>query len=199
MDPMDFFLAVISGLLSSILIVYYVNSETERNRINNSINYLFDEIKFNRNKLPKYLEYLNDVKRVWNESGNTNLKWIDHNEVSTGYGGFLYNFFRFDGFYNFLSSGSNLYLDPLLDGQIKVFYHYCKVFCARTQQSENRMRKEFAERGDSVIQEGFVEIEREYKKISILFEDNPSISGDMKDKYQICWIQWHIERKRRIP
>jgi hypothetical protein len=194
MDLNDFLLSILSGVVSSILIVNYVSSETERRRINDSISNLLEEIDFNRHKLPNFLVHITNVKNEWDT--NNDLQWINHNEISTGYGGYLYNYFKFDTYNQFISSGSNLYLDGNFDNDLKLFYHKSKEFCAKTQAIEERMRRERAG-GQNLVHEGLSQIEGEFYNISSIFENNQSFCGANKYKFQICWAQWHLERRRR--
>lgn len=196
MDPLDFILAICAGLISSFLIVGYTLSESERKKINNYIDLLFSEIEFNRNKIPTYSNFLSVVKTEWER--NKKLQWINHNEISTGYGGFLYNFLKFDTYNLFTIMGINLYFDTGLDYSLKLFYYDCKNFCASTQNIENQMR--IAQRNNDVtrISTGFNEIEREFKQIADVSKAYVVFSIQNKQKFKFSWIDWHIKRVRII-
>lgn len=196
MDLFDFLLAVFAGVISSILIVGYTFSENERKKFNQHINNLFDEIEQNRRKLPNFPTYLTDVKREWTE--NNNLKWIDHNEISVGYGNYLYNFFKFDAYTLFTGTGLNLSLESGLDYSLKLFYYHCKLFCATTQKIEEQLRVDQANSLNSNVDRGFEKIEGEFEKISTMFQENIIFSNDNRQNFQISWISWHIDKIRKV-
>lgn len=197
MDLPDFLVAVFAGAISSILIVGYAYSETERKKFNQYINNLFDEIDFNRKKLPNYSTYLLEVKKDWEED-HKNLRWIDHNVISVGYGNFLYNFFKFNAYNNFIGTGLNLYLDSDLDYSLKLFYYENKHFCSATQKIEEQIEADHNQYSNFQILKGFGKIEEEFNNISSIFETNHIFSGENRQQFQIPWIGWHIERIRKI-
>lgn len=196
MDIFDFLWAVFAGVISSIIIVGYTYSESERKKFNLYINNLFEEIEHNRRKLPNYSTYLAEVKTEWTQ--NNNLNWIDNNEISVGYGNYLYNYFKFDAYNLFTGTGLNLYLESGLDYNLKLFYYNCKHFCATTQKIEDQMRIDQVQYANFDILKRFEKIEEEYKIICKIFEDNLMFSGENRQKFQISWINWHIKRIRII-
>jgi hypothetical protein len=194
MEIFDFLLAIISGIISSILIVGYTYSENERSELNLHINYLFDEIAYNRKKLPNYSKYLSEVKNDWEQ--NNNLKWINNNVISTGYGDYLYNFFKFDAYNLFTNSGLNLSLDSDLDYNLKLFYYNSKQFCANTQKIEEQIRIDLNNNLKQLVSIRFNAIRKEFDDITTVFNDHIIFSGENKEKFQISWIDWHIKRIR---
>lgn len=196
MDLFDFLWAIFAGVISSILIVSYTYSESERQKLNQFINNVFDEIEHNRRKLPNFPTYLTEVKTEWTQ--NNNLTWIDHNEISVGYGNYLYNYFKFDAYNLFTGTGLNLFLESGIDYSLKLFYYNCKHFCATTQKIEDQMRVDQKQYANFEILKGFWKIEEEFTTISRILEENLIFSTGNKQKFQISWIDWHVKRIRKI-
>lgn len=196
MDIFDFLLAIFAGVISSFVIVGYTYSENERQKLNQLIENVFNEIDHNRRKLPNFTEYLTEVKMEWTR--NNKLTWIDHNEISIGYGNYLYNYFRFDAYNLFTGTGLNLYLESEIDYGLKLFYYNCKHFCATTQQIEDQMRVDQKQYANFDILKGFWKIEEEFTTISKVFEENLRFSIENKQKFKIFWIDWHVKRIRKI-
>jgi hypothetical protein len=192
----DFLMGIISGLISSFLIVSYIYNENERKRLNQFIDVLFKEIDFNRGKLPKYFTYFSEVRNQWQQ--NNTLKWINHNEVSIGFGQFFYNYFKFDVYNLYTINGMNLYFDSGLDYHLKHFYYGCMAFCANTQAIENQLRKFSGASAGTDILLGFEEIEKEFNNVTSLFENYPFFSIANNEKSQINWIDWHLKRNRMV-
>ncbi len=190
---LSFFIGIIAGLIASSLIVWYVHSENSRKDLNLHIDFLFNEIDFNRTKLPKYDGFFKSVKNQWEQDGT--LNWINHNEISIGYGGFLYNFFKFDAYNLFTNKGFNLYFEPKLDFKLKLFYYNCKMFCAATQAIENNIHKSYQE---EMINLEWNKIESEYNGVVNKFNENLFFSLENVNKFKINWVTWHIKRIRMI-
>jgi hypothetical protein len=221
-DITTIFLGIFTGLLTAVFTVKYTHTEDERLKFNDSITSLFDEIEFNRNKLPRYIIRMNKVREIW--SAKKRFEWINENEVSSGYRGYLHNYFKFDSYNNFMSVGLNAILDHDLDYNLKMFYHNCKNFCAQTQSLEREMRsfgnecnqksmkllaetisnmnnpefKDLIKETDNKINQKWDLIELEYNKIVDEFKFKPQFKFENKEKLKIRWIDWHLKKKRRV-
>lgn len=179
------FLGIATGLLTAILTIKYTHIEDKRLKYNDAIESLFVEIEHNRKKLPNFIKRVKKVKAVW--VATRIFEWIDNNELSTGYGGYPYNFFKFDSYNNFMSSGMNLNLNHDLDYNLKIFYHNCKNFCAKTQSLEEEMRSisnEHVQKCTKLLEEG------DSNSDSITFN---SLFKETVDKINLRWDSIELE------
>jgi hypothetical protein len=191
----------ITSCLAAIILVKYSQNELKRNQLNWGIDLLFDEIQFNREKLPKYYPRFLEVKRKY-EKENT-WEWINRNEISTGgYGGFLHSYFSFDKYNLFINSGLNLFLDKETDYSLKLFYHNCKSFCAKTQFIEGEIHQlhrvkqnaiNIEKKGEieKLITGKWSEIEGEINSITKIFDSYSHFKLENKEKLKKSWKEWH--------
>lgn len=194
-DLIDISIAIIGiiiGIITAIFTVYYTHKEEERLKFNESIESLISEIEYNRNKLPKFPIRLNDVKKTWIETKK--IEWINDNEISVGYRGYLHNFFKFDSYNNFMSLGLNAHLEHDLDYSLKMFYHNCKQFCADTQTIEEEIRRTNS-LGEISVR--WARIELEYQNIQTKFDEFTMFNQENQIRLQITWANWHIRKIRK--
>jgi hypothetical protein len=226
-DITNTILGIVTGLFTAIITVKYTHNEDERLKFNGAIGSLFDEIEYNREKLPKYIVRLNTVKEEWSKNGK--IIWINDAELSTGYRGYLYNFFKFDSYNKFMSEGLNSILEHDLDYSLKLFYHNCKQFCADTQSIEENIRaidnyhreemgkilmniipnnpnvdlfnnpelNSLKERIKRQINSEWDSIGEQYKKIELDFENASQFKFENKERLKIGWITWHLKNRKK--
>ena len=107
-------------------------------------------------------------------------------------------FFKFDAYNLFTVKGLNLYFESNLDNTLKKFYYDCKMFCARTQANENRIRLLQKENKFDIIDLEWDKIESEFNTITEIFLNNQIFSLQNVNKFQINWVDWHIKKMRII-
>lgn len=196
--------------LFAILLIIYQFSETERLKFNISVKKVSNEINYNIDKLPRYKPRMDYVRNKWENrevTSKENVDWINENERTSGYNGYIYNFFKFDAYNHFINSGMHLYLDHSSDYHLKGLYHHSKKFCARTQQIEetihfyHNLAMHDNSNYDINIHYHWNLIEDEYNNISNIFGE----IGDLKSFHNrhISWCNWHSKAikawiKRRL-
>jgi hypothetical protein len=198
----------ITSCLASIILVKYSQHELKRNQLNRHIDLLFDEIQFNREKLPKYYPRFLEIKRKYEKEKT--LEWINQNEISTGgYGNYLYSYFFFDKYNLFINSGLNLCINRDTDYSLKLFYHNCKSFCANTQSIEENIRRlhnakqlernsENKEEIEKLISAKWNEIEGEISSITNTFASSMDFELKNKEKFKKTWREWHWNKNRGV-
>ena len=130
---------IFTGIIVALFTIRFTLKENDRWRINKCIEYLGNEINWNRNKFVLYKENIESLKPVSLDKNVLSgiYKWVD--EISAVDKGPVYSVFKFDAFNYYQSSDIPTYVGIGFDYMLKEFYSASKRFCFNISFISNRI------------------------------------------------------------